>query len=329
MGRTGLKVTEVCLGTMTFGLQCDEETSFGIMDASAELGVNFIDTADAYPLGGEVEDTGRTEEIVGRWLKGKRDDYVLATKCFGVVGRRPNDRGLSRKHIIEACENSLRRLQTDYIDLYQAHSPDHETPLDETLRAFDDLVRAGKARYIGCSNFPAWRLARSLGVSERLNLARFDCDQPRYNLLFREIETEILPLCREDGIGVIAYNPLAGGFLTGKYQPGDQPVEGTRFTLGRAAGMYQKRYWNDACFEAVEELKDYFAPREKPLAQVALAWVLRQPGITSAIVGASRPEQLRESLGGVDLNLDDEELQVLDEVWYKLPRASDPAVALR
>jgi aryl-alcohol dehydrogenase-like predicted oxidoreductase len=166
-------------------------------------------------------------------------------------------------------------------------------------------------------------------VSERHNLARFDCDQPRYNILFREIESEILPLCRDEGIGVIAYNPLAGGFLTGKYQPGDQPVEGTRFTLGRAAGVYQKRYWNDACFSVVEELKDYFAPREKPLAQVAVAWVLRQPGITSAIVGASKPEQLRESLPAVNLKLEAEELQVLDEAWYKLPRMSDPNIALR
>src|SRR5438128_2308141 len=218
MGQTGLKVSEVCLGTMTFGHQCDEPTSFAILDKAAEAGVIFLDTADAYPVPPTPETAGRTEEILGKWLKGKRERFVVATKCRLRVGPGPNDEGLSRKHILKACEDSLRRLGTDYVDLYQSHTPDAETPLEETLRAFDDLVRQGKVRYVGCSNHPAWLLALSLGVSDRLGLARYECVQPRYNLLYREIETELLPLCRDQGLGVIVYNPLAGGFLSGKYR---------------------------------------------------------------------------------------------------------------
>src|SRR5438552_14183913 len=181
MGRSGLKVSEICLGTMTFGRQCDEAASFAIMDTAVEHGIDFFDTADAYPMGGTLETVGRTEEIVGKWLKGRRHQIVLATKCWGAMGRQPNDRGLSRKHICEAVEASLRRLQTDYIDLYQAHAPDADTPLDETMRAFDDLVHQGKVRYIGCSNFGAWLLATALWTSDKLGLARLDCVQPRYN----------------------------------------------------------------------------------------------------------------------------------------------------
>jgi 1-deoxyxylulose-5-phosphate synthase len=211
MGQTGLKVSEICLGTMTFGHQCDERTSFAILDRAAERGVNFLDTADVYPVPPSPETAGRTEEIVGAWLQGKRDRFVLATKCRMRVGTGPNDEGLSRRHIFQAVEDSLRRLRTDYLDLYQAHSPDPDTPREETLRAFDDLVRQGKVRYLGCSNYPAWQVALCLGLSARWNLARYDCVQPRYNLLYREIEAELLPLCRDQGLGVIAYNPLAGG----------------------------------------------------------------------------------------------------------------------
>ena len=222
MGRTGLKVSEICLGTMTFAGQCDEATSFRILDVAAERGVTFLDTADAYPIPPEPETAGRTEEVIGRWLAaapGRRHEFVLATKCRIRVGHGPNDQGLSRRHILAACEASLRRLRTDYIDLYQAHLPDPETPIDETLRAFDDLVRPGKVRYVGCSNYPAWQLALALGTSERTGWARYDCIQPRYNVLYREIETELLPLCRDQGVGVIVYNPLAGGLLTGKHSP--------------------------------------------------------------------------------------------------------------
>src|SRR5437870_4767182 len=304
LGKTGLKASEICLGTMTFGYQCDEPTSFAIMDKAAEHGVNFIDTADVYPVPPTPETAGRTEEIVGKWLHSRREQFILATKCRMRVGTGPNDEGLSRKHILKAVEDSLRRLRTDYIDLYQTHSPDPETPIEETLRAFDDLARQGKVRYTGCSNYPAWQVALSLGVSEQLNMARFDCVQPRYNLLYREIETELLPLCRDQGLGVIAYNPLAGGFLTGKYRSLETPQAGTRFTLGKTGDLYRDRYWQQAQFEAVEHLRRFFQPRGRPLVQVGVAWVLAQPGITSAIVGASRPEQLDESLAATGIQLE-------------------------
>jgi 1-deoxyxylulose-5-phosphate synthase len=324
MGSTGLKVSEVCLGTMTFGHQCDEPTSRAILDRAAEQGVSFLDTADAYPVPPSPETAGRTEEILGRWLKGRRDRFVLATKCRIRVGTGPNDEGLSRRHVLKACEDSLRRLQTDFVDLYQAHLPDPDTPQEETLRAFDDLVRQGKVRYVGCSNYPAWLVALGLGISARLGLARWDCVQPRYNLLYREIEAELLPLCRDQGLGVIAYNPLAGGFLTGKYRSLDKPVAGTRFTLGKTGDLYRERYWQQAQLEAVERLRRFLEPRGKSLVQVAVAWVLAQPGITAAIVGASRPEQLDESLAAVNVTLDAEEREACNLVWYSLPRPAKP-----
>lgn len=331
MGRTGLKVSEICLGTMTFGLQCDEPASFAIMDEAAAQGIDFFDTADGYPMGGTLETVGRTETIVGKWLKGRRDKFVLATKCWVPMSPQPNDRGLSRKHIFEAVEASLRRLQTDYIDLYQAHAPDPDTPLDETMRAFDDLVRQGKVRYIGCSNFKAWLLATAMWISDKNGLARFDCVQPRYNILFREIEHELLPLCNHHGVGVIAYNPLAGGFLTGKYKAGARPASETRFGFlsGRTQSIYHKRYWQDAQFEAVDHLNQFFTARNKSLTQVATAWVLAQPDITSAIVGATSAAQLRQSAPAAELKLDNDEMEACDEVWYRLPRLRDPAVATR
>jgi aryl-alcohol dehydrogenase-like predicted oxidoreductase len=324
MGRTGLKVTEICLGTMTFGHQCDERTSFAILDKAADRGVTFLDTADVYPVPPTVDTAGRSEEIIGRWLKGKREKFVLATKCRMRVGNGPNDEGLSRKHVLKAAEDSLRRLQTDHIDLYQSHSPDPETPQEETLEAFNALVQQGKARYIGCSNYPAWQIALALGISERRGGARFECLQPRYNMLYREIETEHLPLCRDQGIGVIAYNPLAGGFLSGKYQAIDPAPAGTRFTLGKTGDLYRERYWQQAQFEAVDNLKTFFQGRGKSLVQVAIAWVLAQPGITSAIVGASRPEQLDDSLSAVNLKLDKEELEACNLAWFSLPRPMKP-----
>jgi aryl-alcohol dehydrogenase-like predicted oxidoreductase len=321
LGNTGLKVSEICLGTMTFGHQCDERTSFAIMDRATERGVTFIDTADVYPVPPSVETAGRTEEIVGKWLHGRRDRFVLATKCRMRVGPEANDEGLSRRHILKAVEDSLRRLGTDYIDLYQVHSPDPDTPLEEMLSALNDLVRQGKVRYTGCSNFPAWQVALSLGISTRLNLARFDCVQPRYNLLFREIESELLPLCRDQGLGVIAYNPLAGGFLTGKYRSLEEaPPALTRFTLGKTGDLYRERYWHGAQLEAVNQLRSFFDKRGKQLIPVAVAWVLQQPGITGAIVGASRPEQLDDSLAGATLSLDAEEREACNLAWFSLPR---------
>jgi 1-deoxyxylulose-5-phosphate synthase len=324
LGRTGLKVTEICLGTMTFGHQCDDKTSFAILDKAAENGVTFLDCADCYPVPISLETAGRSEEILGQWLQKRREKFVVATKCRMRVGDGPNDEGLSRKHILKAADDSLRRLRTDYVDLYQVHSPDPETPQEETLRALDDLVRSGKVRYIGCSNYQAWRLALALGISERHGWARFDCVQPRYNMLYREIESELLPLCRDQGVGVIAYNPLAGGFLSGKYtgQSAEAKPQAGRFALGKTGDLYRQRYWQHAQFEAVAHLAKFFEKRGKPLVQVALAWVLGQPGITSAIVGASRPDQLEQSLPAVKMTLDEQEKEACNLAWYSMPRLS-------
>jgi aryl-alcohol dehydrogenase-like predicted oxidoreductase len=325
LGSTGLKVSEVCLGTMTFGHQCDEKTSFAIMEKATEKGVFFFDTADAYPVPPTRETAGATERIMGKWLQGKRDRFILATKCRIKVGPGPNDEGLSRRHILKAVEDSLRRLQTDYIDLYQTHLPDADTPLEETLRALDALVQQGKVRYLGCSNYPAWQVALSLGISRSERLARFDSVQPRYNLLFREIESELLPLCRDQGLGVIVYNPLAGGLLTGKYRGTSDPIAGARFALGGRTGeLYRERYWHEAQFAAVDRLCQFFQARQKSLTQVAIAWVLAQPGVTCAIVGASKPEQLDQSLAALHLNLDEEELNVCNDAWFNLPRPNHP-----
>lgn len=324
LGRTGLKVSEICLGTMTFGHQCDEKASFAIMNKAAEKGVTFIDTADVYPVPPTVETAGRTEEFVGRWLQRQRDRFVLATKCRMRVGHGPNDEGLSRRHIIKALEDSLRRLQTDYIDLYQPHSADPDTPQEETLRALDDVVRQGKVRYLGCSNYPAWQVALALGISAQHDWARFDCVQPRYNLLYREIESELLPLCRDQGLGVIAYNPLAGGFLSGRYQSLEAPPPGTRFSIGKTGELYRERYWQGAQLEAVQELQKVLKPRQRSLIQVAVAWVLSQAGITSAIVGASKAEQLDESLAAVNITLEPEEREACNLAWFSLPRPVTP-----
>jgi aryl-alcohol dehydrogenase-like predicted oxidoreductase len=311
---------------MTFGYQCDEQASFAIMDEAAESGITFIDTADVYPVPVSLETAGRTEEIVGKWLRGRREQFVLATKCRMQMGSGANDVGLSRKHVLSAIDASLRRLGTDYVDLYQVHASDPDTPIDETLRALDTIVQSGKARYIGCSNYQAWELAKSLWTSDRLGLARFDSVQPRYNLLFREIEHDLFPLCLDQGVGVIIYNPLAGGLLTGKHRRGAPPAENTRFAV---AGYYKDRYWNEASFDAVERLSAFLKRRGKSLTHVAIAWTLKQPSDTSAIVGATSAEQLRDTLKGVGIDLSEEEMEECDRVWFDLPRARDPRVALR
>ena len=326
LGRTGLKVTEICLGTMTFGYQCDEQKSFEIMNEAAESGVAFIDTADVYPVPVSPDTVGRTEEIIGKWLRGKREQVVLATKCRIQMGSGPNDGGLSRKYVLSAIDASLRRLGTDYIDLYQVHSPDPDTPIDETLRALDTIVQSGKARYVGCSNFQAWQLAKALWTGERLGLARFDSVQPRYNLLFRESEHDLFPLCEDQGVGVIIYNPLAGGLLTGKHRRDAPPAKNTRFAV---AGYYMDRYWNEACFDAVEKLGAFLKQRGKTLTHASVAWTLKHPVVTSAIVGATSAAQLRDTLKGVEIDLDKEELEECDRVWYELPRVRDPRLALR
>jgi aryl-alcohol dehydrogenase (NADP+) len=300
---------------MTFGLQCDEPTSGAILDTAAEGGITFLDTADVYPLGGDLSTVGRTEEIIGRWLKGKRDNVIIATKCFGRMSQQAWQAGNSRKHVLDAVDASLRRLQTDYIDLYQLHGPDPQTPIDETLGALDDLVRSGKVRYIGCSNFLAYQVARAIGRSEALGLARFDSVQPRYNLLFRQIERELLPLCAEEGIGVIPYNPIAGGMLSGKHR-GGTPTEGTRFTLGSAGELYQGRYWHERAFETVEQLRPIADAAGMSLVQLAVAWTLANPAITAPIIGASKPEQLDDSLKAVETPLPADLKQRLDELTH-------------
>jgi len=315
-GRTGLQVSQLCLGTMTFGFQCDDDTSFAILDASDAAGITFIDTADAYPLGAPFELFGRTEEIVGRWLAGRRDDYIVATKCFFPTGKRRWEGGNSRKNIMRSIDLSLRRLQTDYVDLYQLHSWDPNTPIDESLEALDDLVTAGKVRYAGCSNFLAYQLARSIGRSEVLGVARFDSVQPRYNMLFRENERELLPLCAEENIAVIPYNPLAGGFLTGKHTKG-APTEGGRFTLGHAAERYQDRYWHDRMFDVVEEIKPLAAEAGLSMATLAVQWVLANPTITSPIIGASKPEQLADVVAAVSNPIDPSLKKRIDEMTYE------------
>lgn len=322
LGRTGLEVPVLCLGTMTFGLQADEQRSFEILDRAFEADLCFLDTANVYPLGGTLETVGRTEDVIGAWMRerGNRDQVVLATKCRGRMGLGPNDQGLSRGHILRAVDDSLRRLGTDYIDLYQTHAFDAGTPIDETLRALDDLQHSGKVRYVGCSNYPAWRLADALTAAERLGIAGYASVQPRYNILYREIESELLPLCRARGLGVLVYNPLAGGFLSGKYALGDAPQEGTRFTLGTAGRRYQARYWDRPYFEAVQELAKVVEQRSQDLVSVAVAWVVARDGVTSAIIGASRPEQLDASLAGAELELDAETLEACDALWWKLPR---------
>ncbi len=322
LGRFGLEVPRLCLGTMTFGLQVDEPGSMRILDTAFEHGLNFLDTADAYPLGGTLDTIGETERIIGRWMqqRGNRKDLILASKCWAPTHRGPNAYGLSRQHVMDSIDASLERLQTDHIDLYQAHAYDPRIPIEETLRAFDDLVSSGRVRYVGCSNYPAWRLGEALAAAERLNITGYVSVQPRYNLLYREIETELLPLCHSAGLGVLVYNPLAGGFLSGKYDRNEGLKDNTRFTLGTAAERYQERYWQDAQFDAVAELKQVVDQRGLNMVSVALAWVLKQPAITSAIIGASRAEQLPASLSALDLELDEDLLAACDAAWWQLPR---------
>jgi len=296
---------------MTFGNQVSERDAADIIGAALAAGVNFFDTADVYA-------DGRSEEIVGRALKEHRQSVVVATKVANRTGPGANDVGLSRVHIMKAIEDSLRRLGTDYIDLYYVHLPDYITPIDETLRALDDLVHQGKVRYIACSNFRAWQLCKALWVSDVHNLARFDCIQSPYNLLTRDIEYELLPLCASEKVGVCVYNPLAAGLLTGKHAPDKPPAEGTRFTLERIGAMYYSRYWQDANFEAVARLKQLAEGHGRSLTQFALAWSLSNETVTSAICGATLLGQLEENLGAAEVELSQDELTACDEVWQQL-----------
>lgn len=316
-GRTGLKVSRLCLGTMTFGHQIDEATSFAIMDEAAQAGIDFFDTADMYPLGAPPELFGRTEEIVGKWLKGRRDDFLIATKCFFPTGRHAWESGNSRHNIMRSIDLSLKRLGTDHVDLYQVHSWDTGTRIDETLVALDDLVTSGKVRYVGCSNVLAYQLSRSLGRAEVLGVTGFESVQPRYNMLFRENERELLPLCSEENIAVIPYNPLAGGFLTGKHRP-EAPIDGGRFTLGAGtAERYRDRYWHDRMFATVDALRPLAAEAGVSLATLAVQWVLANPTITAPIVGASRPGQLADVVAAEATPIDPSLKSRIDEMTHE------------
>jgi aryl-alcohol dehydrogenase-like predicted oxidoreductase len=310
LGRTGLKVSALCLGTMQWGWTADEDTSYTVMDTFVAGGGNFIDTADIYSRWVEGNPGGVSEEVIGRWLKarGNRQQIILATKVRGPMGDNPNDQGLSRKHIFDAVDASLHRLQTDYIDLYQTHSSDPETPVEETLDALNDLVRAGKVRYIGASNYKAWELMESLWVSEKYNIARYDSLQPKYNLVTREeFERELKPVCEKYGVGVIPYSPLAAGFLTGKYERGKE-------TDSKRAGGVNSQFATEQGWQILDAVKEVAEQSGSNPAAVSLAWQLAQPVISSPIIGANSAEQLSASLAAVELELAPEHVQRLNDV---------------
>lgn len=311
LGRTGLKVSALALGTMQFGWTADEATSFAVMDAYAAGGGNFIDTADIYSTWAKDNPGGVSEEIIGRWLgTRRREDFVIATKVRGDMGG-PLRQGLSKRWILQACEESLSRLDIEYIDVYQVHWPDLETPIEETLEALTDLVRAGMVRYIGASNYPAWRLTEALWKSDKHSFARFDALQPEYSIaspVRGAFERELAILCLHHGIGVIPYSPLSGGFLTGKYARGGELPNSER------AGGIQRRFFSDQNFDTVEELGRVARAHGATTAQVALAWLLAKPYVTAPIIGANSVEQLRELLPAATLQLSPEDVAALDKV---------------
>ena len=316
LGSTGLKVSRLCLGCMTYGSKkwrdwvLEEAESRPFFRCALDLGINFFDTADMYSV-------GVSEEITGRALKefAQRDKVVIATKVFNPMGDDPNQKGLSRKHIHHAIDDSLRRLGTDYIDLYQIHRFDYETPIEETLRALDDIVRAGKALYIGASSMFAYQFTKMLKSSDTLGLARFVTMQNHYNLVYREEEREMLPLCREEGIGVIPWSPLARGFLAGNRRTQDFGD-----TVRAKTDSYAKElYYQPSDFTVVERVTEIARRRGVPNAQVALAWVLQQPGITAPIVGATKMPHLEDAVAALGLNLDEAELKDLAEPYRPHP----------
>ena len=310
LGRTGLKVSELCLGSMQFGWTADEPLSHKILDTAFEAGINFIDTADIYSTWVEGNPGGVAETIIGNWLKRSgipRDQIIIATKVRGRMGDGPNDEGLSRAHIMNAVEGSLRRLNSEYIDLYQTHWCDESIPIEETLSTLDDLIHQGKVRYIGCSNYPAWRLTESLWKAELNRLHRYDSIQPHYNLVHRpEFERELSDVCRKYGIGVIPYSPLAGGFLTGKYH------KGTTTESARSKGA--QRYFNDPNWIMLKKIEALGRKKDRySVSQIALVWLLSNPVITSPIIGPRSLKQLEDNLGAVGVRLTADEKDTLDE----------------
>jgi aryl-alcohol dehydrogenase-like predicted oxidoreductase len=311
LGLTGLKVSELALGTMQFGWTADEPAAQSVMDAFVAAGGTLIDTADVYSRWSPGNPGGVSEEIIGRWLKARnnRQHIVLATKVKGRMWDGPNGEGLSRAHIMRAVDDSLRRLQTDYIDLYQSHSFAEDTPIEETMRAFDDLVRAGKVRYVGCSNYPAWRLMEALWVAERGGLESYVSLQPHYNLVHRaEFERELGDVVEGYGLGVIPYSPLAGGFLTGKYR------RNAPLPASARADSVQKRYFNDRNFDLLDRMEEIGRAHGQGIPQVALAWLLANPLVTAPIIGANSVEQLQASLAALDVQLTGDELDALDQM---------------
>jgi len=308
LGRTGVQVSPLCLGAMNFGQPTPEDESIRIIDAALDGGINFIDTADVY-------NAGESERIVGRALhrNGRRDEVVLATKVNGEMGPGPNDRGISRYHVIKACEDSLRRLQTDHIDLYQLHRPALDIPQDETLRALDDLVRAGKVRYIGCSTFPAWLVMEALSISDRYSLARFVSEQPPYNLLDRRIENELVPLAQRYGMALLPWSPLAGGILAGRYNNLDAVPAGSRLERNGRESPFGERVTRRSV-EVAREVSALARDQGLTASQLALLWCKDQPGITSPIIGPRTMDQLRDALGVLERDLGDDDRARLDEL---------------
>ncbi len=318
LGRAGLKVSEICLGTMTFGNGADQAEASRMVALALDSGLTFIDTANSY-VG------GTSETMLGVALKGKRSDAIIATKFFNPMGHRPNDSGTSRLHIRQQIEASLRRLQTDYVDVYYVHHVDHATPLEETLRALDDLVREGKILYTACSNFEAWRLIESLWLSQTNGWVKFDAYQPQYSLVVRDIDEEIVPALEAKGLGVVAWSPLAGGYLAGKYTPGSLKVQGTRSAEGWG---FNSRFFAANHGEILQALLDVAKQLNRTPAQVALRWVMDQPFMTSAIVGARNAEQLKDTLAAGGWRLPKDALDKLNKVSAqpnRYPRAfEDP-----
>ncbi len=311
LGRSGLEVSRLGLGTMQWGWTASEEDAFTVMDAFVEAGGTLVDTADVYSRWAAGNPGGVAEEVIGRWMKSRnnRNQVVLATKVRGQMWDGPHGDGLSRAHVMRAVDDSLRRLQTDHIDLYQTHSFDAETPIEETLAVLDDLVRAGKVLYAGCSNYPAWRLMQALWAGENGGWAGYVSLQPHYNLVHRaEFERELAGVAEEYGLGILPYSPLAGGFLTGKYRRSEDLPDSQR------AAMVRTRYFSDRNFDLLDELEEIARPRGKTISAIALAWLLANPLVTAPLVGANNVDQLNQSLAALDVTLTEEELIRLNEL---------------
>lgn len=301
LGSSGLKISEIGLGGNNFGWWADEQTSVSVINHAIDMGVNFIDTADVY-------DRGHSEEFIGQAIKDKRAQVLIATKFGSPMGEGPNERGGSRYYVVKAVDASLRRLQTDYIDLYQIHFPDATTPIEETLCALDDIIRAGKVRYIGCSNFAAWQLCEALWISKVNSLPSFVTVQPRYNLFDRQIERELVPCCQSYGIGVIPYSPLAGGFLTGKYRRGEEPPDGRLSRqMSTASGLFKEDNW-----DKLSKLEDFASERGHTMGELAIAWLLSRPWLSTVIAGARKIEQVSANVAAAEWKLTAEEFAEVD-----------------